>query len=43
VTEPAARTREDLSKLTDHELRWALRESIAVMFKHLGIEEEEEE
>jgi hypothetical protein len=25
--------------MTDHELRWALRESISVMYKHLGLDE----
>jgi hypothetical protein len=38
VTEVAER--EDLSGLSDHELRWALRESIARMYELLGLEEE---
>jgi hypothetical protein len=30
---------EDPRFMTDHELRWALRESIAVMYRHLGLDE----
>lgn len=34
--------REDLTALSDHELRWAIRDAIAVMYDHLGLKMEEE-
>lgn len=39
---PKAPAEPELSKLSDHELRWALRDGISVMYRHLGLELKEE-